>query len=72
MIKIVQYSGYNLPFNYCEFMVDNYEDIKNLPTNINPTEQFNICSVGSIAYFIENEQINMYILTPKNTWVKFI
>ena len=72
MIKIVQNGGENLPFNYCEFMIDSEKDIKNLPTNVEPTEQFNVCSVGSIAYYVENNNIIMYILVPNNKWIKII
>ena len=61
----IQYGGIvGKPINYSEFLCDSIEDITLLPTNINNTNTYGICSIGSIAY------VNgiKYILNNSGVW----
>lgn len=60
------YGKQDYPFNYSEFIIDNEDDIENLPTNKTSPDGLTCC-FGSPALSVDDGEI--YVLTT-NGWTK--
>lgn len=69
MITRLKYGGDGLPYNYSEFICDSMDDIENLPTSSAGGLTYDVCSVGSKAYIVNDS--STHILNNQDEWVQY-